>query len=506
VEHATLRLDPAFQIGPVDPRLFGSFVEHMGRCVYGGVFEPGHPAADEAGFRRDVVDLVRELGVTVVRYPGGNFVSGYRWEDGVGPVEDRPRRLDLAWRAVESNAFGLNEFMRWARAVDTEPMMAVNLGTRGPAEAAELVEYCNIPSGTHASDLRRRHGVADPYDVRLWCLGNEMDGPWQLGHLTAEEYGRLASRAGHAMRRADPGIELVACGSSGPDMPTFGAWEATVLEHCYDQVDYISLHQYFDPETYPDAASFRAAATSFASFIDDVIATADHVRAKLRRTKRIRLSVDEWNVWYQGRFTEPEDRPVEGVPAMNEDDYSATDAMVVGDLLISMLRRADRVAVGCQAQLVNILGLVRTIDGGPAWRQAIFDPFALTARHARGIVLRADTVSPPMATERFGPVPALDATATFDDEENLTVFVVNRADTPIPFEIDVRPFGNLIPVSHTGLAESDPSATNSADHPDRVRARSFPVPEPREGRVTVTLPAVSWHALRFGPRSAAPKE
>src|SRR4051812_47630722 len=253
---AQLTLDPAFSIGTVDRRLFGSFVEHMGRCVYTGIFEPGHPAADDDGLRTDVLDLVRELGVTTVRYPGGNFVSGYRWEDGVGPRGDRPRRLDLAWRALETNAFGLNEFMRWARLADVEPMMAVNLGTRGVEAAAELVEYCNLPDGTAAADLRRKHGVAEPHDIRLWCLGNEMDGPWQIGNLTADEYGRLAARAGHAMRRVDPSIELVACGSSNSTMPTFAAWEATVLEHAYDQVDYISLHTYYDPEKY-DEASFR---------------------------------------------------------------------------------------------------------------------------------------------------------------------------------------------------------------------------------------------------------
>ncbi|MEV6492829.1 alpha-N-arabinofuranosidase [Actinoplanes sp. NPDC051633] len=488
---AQLTLDPAYAIAPVDPRLFGSFVEHMGRCVYTGVFEPGHPEADADGLRADVLNLVRELGVTTVRYPGGNFVSNYRWEDGVGPAGDRPTRLDLAWRSIESNAFGLNEFMRWATAAGVEPMMAVNLGTRGIEAATALVEYCNLPEGTAASELRRAHGVAKPHDVRLWCLGNEMDGPWQIGRLTAREYGRLAARAGQAMKRVDPSIELVACGSSNADMPTFAAWEATVLEEAYDQVDYISLHTYYDPEKH-DEASFRASAVDLDGFVEDVIATADHVRAKLRRKKRINLSLDEWNVWYQSRFTEPEDRGIERTPALIEDDYDVTDAMVVGNLLISMLRHADRLTVGCQAQLVNVIAPIRTRAAGPAWRQTIFHPFAQTARLARGTVLRTAITAPLMSTGRFGDVPVVDAVATHDQETGaLVVFVVNRGTEEVRLELDLRAFPNHRPAEHLALADDDTTAINTADAPTRV------VPTKTAGGTTVTLPPISWHALTF---------
>ncbi|MFC7534891.1 alpha-N-arabinofuranosidase [Actinoplanes sp. GCM10030250] len=486
---ARLTLDPSFSVGTVDPRLFGSFVEHMGRCVYTGVFEPDHPSADADGLRTDVLELVRELGVTTVRYPGGNFVSAYRWEDGVGPVGDRPRRLDLAWRSLESNAFGLNEFMRWAGQAGAEPMMAVNLGTRGVAEAAELVEYCNLADGTAAADLRRKHGVARPHDIRLWCLGNEMDGPWQIGSRTAHEYGRLAAQAGHAMKRVDPTIELVACGSSDGDMPTFGAWEATVLEHTYDQVDYISLHTYYDPERY-DEASFRASAVDLDGSVEAVLATADHVRAKLRRTKRIRLALDEWNVWYKSRLVEPEDRGIEDTPALIEDDFTVTDAMVVGNLLISMLRHADRLAIGCQAQLVNIIAPIRTLAGGPAWRQTIFHPFAQTARLARGTVLRPALTAPAMSTGRFGEVPAVDAVATLDGSA-LTVFAVNRGTEPIPLQLDLRAFGPLRPGEHLALHNSDPRLTNTAAHPERVTLGVS------RSATEVLLPPVSWHALSY---------
>jgi alpha-N-arabinofuranosidase len=284
-------VDPDFSLGEVDRRLFGSFVEHMGRCVYTGIFEPGHPEADEQGFRRDVLELVRELGPTIVRYPGGNFVSGYRWEDGVGPVADRPVRLDLAWRSVEPNTFGVHEFAAWAQQAGVEPMLAVNLGTRGVQEAADLVEYCNHPGGTELSDRRVKNGAADPFGVRLWCVGNEMDGPWQVGGKTADDYGKLAAETAKAMRLVDPSIELVACGSSNRGMPTFASWEATVLEHAYDHVDYISAHAYYE-ET-DNLLDFLATAVDMDGFIEDVIAAADYVKARRRRRKQIKIAFDE---------------------------------------------------------------------------------------------------------------------------------------------------------------------------------------------------------------------
>ena len=297
---AEIWLDVDHHRGDVDPRLFGSFVEHMGRCVYTGIYEPDHPSADEHGFRGDVQAMVRELGVTLVRYPGGNFVSGYRWEDGIGPREQRPRRLELAWRAIESNQVGTDEFLGWSERAGVMPMMAVNLGTRGIQAAADLVEYCNHAGGTHWSELRRRHGRSDPYRVPLWCLGNEMDGPWQTGHMSAGEYGRLAAEAGKAMKAVDPTIELVACGSSGHGMPTFGYWESEVLERAWDVVDYLSMHAYYE-EHDGDRRSFLAEGAAMDAFIDGVAATIDAVAARKRSRKRVRISFDEWNVWYLTR-------------------------------------------------------------------------------------------------------------------------------------------------------------------------------------------------------------
>ena len=428
---AAITLDRDFRIGPVDRRLFGSFVEHLGRCVYTGIFEPGHPAADEHGFRTDVLELVRRLGASVVRYPGGNFVSGYRWEDGVGPREQRPRRLDLAWHATETNAFGTDEFLAWCRLAGAEPMMAVNLGTRGVQEAVDLLEYCNHPGGTRLSDQRRAHGSTAPYDVRLWCLGNEMDGPWQVGHRPAADYGRLAAATGRAMKMADPHIELVACGSSTPDMATFAAWEATVLEECYDVVDYVSLHSYHDP-TGRTPAEYLATAAALDRAIEGVVATADHVAARLKSRKRLRVSVDEWNVWYFSQWAQdaPEDWPE--VRPILEDTYDDLDATMVASLLVTLLRHADRVGIACLAQLVNAIAPIRTEPGGRAWTQPTFEPFAQIAAAARGDVLR---VEPRVATyeSELGDVPLLDATATYDEETGHTALVlVNRSpDAPV---------------------------------------------------------------------------
>jgi alpha-N-arabinofuranosidase len=468
---ARVVVDPDFCVGEIDRRLYGAFVEHMGRCVYGGVFEPDHPFADESGLRRDVIELTRELGVSVVRYPGGNFVSGYRWEDGVGPVAGRPTRLDLAWKSVETNAFGLHEFVDWTRRAQVEPMLAVNLGTRGVQEAADLVEYANHPSGTELSERRRRNGSPDPFGVKLWCLGNEMDGPWQVGQKSAEEYGALAAEAGKAMKLVDPTIQLVACGSSGRGMSTFGAWERTVLSRAYDVVDYISLHAYYEPHA-GDLASFLASPADMDAFIGDVVATCDHVKAVRRSDKPMMLSFDEWNVWHQTDYHDQPERDWEHAPRLIEDTYSVADAVVVGGFLIALLSHADRVTVACQAQLVNIIAPIRTEPGGPAWRQTIFHPFALASRYGTGRSLHLSVDAPLLDTDRYGRVPALQAAAAFDDGQ-LSLFLVNRSiDEPIDLSVALRGMGEDISIAeHRFIADADVHAGNSADHPDRVVPR-----------------------------------
>ncbi|MEV4346786.1 alpha-N-arabinofuranosidase [Actinoplanes sp. NPDC049596] len=492
--NAKLQLDSTRIVAPVSRRTFGSFVEHMGRCVYGGIYEPSHPSAGADGFRQDVLALVRELGVSLVRYPGGNFVSGYRWEDGIGPVAERPVRRDLAWHSLETNEVGVDEFMRWAGQAGVEVMYALNLGTRGVQEALDVHEYLNQPDRTHFAEMRRRNASEKPYGISMFCLGNEMDGPWQTGHKTAYEYGRLAAETARALRSAQPEAELIACGSSGSSMPTFGAWEAEVLELAYDQVDYISAHAYYEPLD-GDVDSFLASAVDMDHFIDSVVATADSVGARLKSSKRINISFDEWNVWYLSRHQAQQATVTEWevAPRVIEDCYDVTDAVVVGSLLISLLRHSDRVTAACQAQLVNVIAPIRAEPDGAAWRQTIFHPFALTSRLSRGDVLDVVVDSPTYETKRFGPVPVVDAVATHDDGE-VAVFAVNRhRSESVSFSFPL-PAGSV--AEAWVLSDDDPAASNTQDAPDRVTPRELAT-HVADGVVTVTLPPVSWSAIRF---------
>ncbi len=502
-----MTVDPSFRVGAVDARLFGSFAEHMGRCIYTGLYEPDHPSATQLGFRADVLDLVDELGPTIVRYPGGNFVSAYQWQDGIGPQEERPRRLDLAWRSLESNAFGVDEFAAWCRAADVEPMMAVNLGTRGVADATALLEYCNHPEGTELSDLRRANGAKEPHDIKVWCLGNEMDGPWQIGHKTATEYGRVAAEAARAMRRLDPTLELVACGSSNSRMETFASWEAIVLAECYEAVDHVSLHNYYDPHA-GDLGDFLASGTDLDRAISAIVSTADHVGARLGSRRRLKVAVDEWNVWYQSRFHGEDSLDWAEHRPLIEDTYDVADAVVVGSLLITLLRNADRVGIACQAQLVNVIAPIRTTPGGSAWRQTIFHPFAQAATLARGEVLRVEPRVPVYDSRQHGDVPLLDATATYDEESGaVTVFAVNRSpDDDLDLEVDLRALPGLRVESATTLAgpDGDIRATNSAERPDAVRPRANSRARVESGHLTAALPPVSWNVVRLLPDRSTP--
>jgi alpha-N-arabinofuranosidase len=505
VPEARITASSAVSVGPISRRVFGSFVEHLGRCVYDGIHEPGHPTADAQGFREDVLDLVKELGVTTVRYPGGNFVSGYRWEDGVGPVEERPVRRDLAWHSIETNEVGLHEFAHWIEKAGIEPMLAINLCTRGELEALDLLEYTNLPTGSAISDRRAANGSEAPFGVRMWCLGNEMDGPWQLGHRNAEDYGKLASRTAKALRQMQPDLELVACGSSNSRMPTFGTWEREVLEQTYEDVDFISAHVYYQPVD-GDVDSFLASAVDMDRFIEVVAATADHVKAERRSDKTISISFDEWNVWYQQRYQDVERITAldewPKAPRLLEDVYTVTDAVVVGSLLISLLKHADRVRAASLAQLVNVIAPIMTEPGGPAWRQTIFFPFAITSRLAQGEALRAAVVSPSITTAMYGDVPAVDSVVTRDAEGGAAVFLVNRSRTEsITATVELDGLGPVtISETHT-LSDDDPDAANTLAHQDRVA----PAPNDTarlDGRVlTIVLPPVSWSAVGLTPEA-----
>ncbi|MFV0286251.1 MAG: alpha-N-arabinofuranosidase [Demequina sp.] len=491
-----ITLHPDFRIGPVDRRVFGSFVEHLGRCVYTGVYEPGHATADEHGFRGDVAALTKELGVTLVRYPGGNFVSNYVWEDGVGPVEDRKPFLDLAWRTVEPNVVGTDEFLQYCEREGLEPMMAVNLGTRGVAEAVALLEYCNGEAGTKWADMRIANGREEPYGVKLWCLGNEMDGPWQIGHKDAHEYGKLAAEAGKAMKLTDPSIELVACGSSSMQMDTFGSWERTVLSYTYDIVDHISMHAYYE-ELDGDRASFLGSGTAMERFVERVVASADAIGAEKRSDKRITISFDEWNVWYlTSRFPGESNLPIQrDAPRIIEDRYSGLDAVVVGDLIVTLLRHTDRIAIGCLAQLVNVIAPIMTDPDGAAWRQTTFHPFAAAARLATGEALQVKVDTDTIATAKHGVVPAITAAATIDpDTGALALFVTNRSDQEQT--VTLRHPGATARIDGgTAVLADHEGARETQEHAEAYTpVDALPV-EQGNGTITLRLAPESWTAF-----------
>ena len=437
----------------------------------------------------------------IVRYPGGNFVSNFFWEDSVGPVEERPVRLELAWRSLEQNKIGLNEFSKWLKKADADMMMAVNLGTRGVADACNLLEYCNHPGGTKYSDLRIKHGVKDPHNVKVWCLGNEMDGDWQIGHKTMHEYGRLSQETAKAMKLIDPTIELVSCGSSNLDMPTFPEWEATTLGYNYDYVDYVSLHQYYG-NLNNDTADFLALSDDMDKFIRSVIATCDFVRAKKRGKKDINLSFDEWNVWFHTREADDEfmeKDPWHIAPPLLEDQYSFEDALLVGLMLITLMKHADRVKMACLAQLVNVIAPIMTEkDGGKAWRQTIFYPFMHASRYGRGMVLQPVIETPVHDTKEHENVTDLSSVAVWNQaDEELTVFAVNRnIDEDMELVTDLRSMEGYQLIEHIVLENNDMKACNSASG-EAVIPITVSRSKVDGGIMTSVLNKASWNVIRL---------
>ena len=500
MKKATMKLDRSYIIDKIDPRIYGSFIEHLGRAVYGGIYEPGHPTADKNGFRRDVIDLVKQLGVPVTRSPGGNFVSGFDWEESIGPRDRRRQRLDLAWFTTETNEVGLHEFMEWCRQANTECMYAVNLGTRGVDAARSVVEYANHPGGSYWSDLRKKNGAEEPFGIKLWCLGNEMDGPWQISHKTATEYGRVANEAAKVMKWVDPTIELVACGSSSSQMKTFGDWELEMLDECYDNVDYVSLHRYYGNPT-NDTPDFLARSMDMDDFIKTVAAICDAVGGKKHSKKKLQLSFDEWNVWYHSNEQDKEiwkrDKWGRALPLL-EDIYNFEDALLVGSMLITFLRNADRVKIACMAQLVNVIAPIMTRNGGGAWAQTIYWPLMQTSRYGRGEALRAIVDSPVYDCEDYEGVPELDATATVVEEGHVTIFAVNRnMGEDISLNVDLRSFPGLNRVEHSLLHHDDVKAVNTEENPDEVKPAAGPGGKLDNGYLNITVPALSWNVIRI---------
>ncbi len=489
---ASIRLDLDYTVGEIDSRIFSGFLEHLGRAVYEGIYDPESPLSDANGFRTDVAAALRKLAMPYIRYPGGNFVSNYDWRDGIGPVEDRPVRPEFAWRSIEPNTFGVDEFIRWCRWMDTEPMMAVNLGTLGPRDAAELVEYCNLPGGTFWSDARRENGSRDPHDVKLWCLGNEMDGPWQAGHCSAAEYAVRAQQAARLMRGIDPTIELVACGSSSRRMDTYMEWDRVVLETCWDDVEYISAHRY-SRNNEDDSAWFLAEGVEIDRVLSDYAGLLAYVRGVKKSEKRVSVAFDEWNVWYKDRMI---DGAWSHAPHLIEEVYNLEDALVCAQFLNSFLRHADVVKIACLAQIVNVIAPILTRPDG-LLIQSIYYPLQLFSQHARGVSLRPIVDGPTYAAGARGEVPALDVSASHDPARNeTTVFIVNRS---LQEDVDVTvSFGSLRAdpnLNTTVLTGNDPKAHNSWEESNVIKPCAAAARVDEDGWIETVVPSLGLAVL-----------
>jgi alpha-N-arabinofuranosidase len=496
---ARIFIDSRRSIAPIDRNLFGSFLEHLGRAIYEGIYDPGSKLSDSNGFRKDVMLEIKQLGVPIIRYPGGNFVSGYNWLDGVGPKQDRPRVLDKAWNSMNTNQFGTDEYMAWCKAVGTEPLMGLNLGTGTPEQAAALVEYCNVDRGTKWSDLRRKHGYAEPYKVKHWCLGNEMDGPWQIGHMTATEYGMKAQDAARQMSYVDHSVQFIACGSSGPFMPTYLEWDREVLEQCYDYVDGLSLHRYLgnNGETGGNSSKFVAMNLTMDRQIAETLAVCDLVRGHKRSPKKLWLSFDEWNVWYRARSGDAVDGHRQEAPHLLEEIYNLEDALLVGGMLITLLRNADRVKIACLAQLINVIAPIMTNANG-LFRQTIYYPYSWALQYARGKVLNVMVEAPTYDVEKMDAVSYIDAIATVTDDGKTSLFILNR-DLSKARQIDVvwedKPATRVL-VSQV-LTGDDLKAANGFDAPERVKPQAFDKPATTNGRTRFEVPARSYTVIQW---------
>ncbi|MBR4748534.1 MAG: alpha-N-arabinofuranosidase [Abditibacteriota bacterium] len=492
-----INIHPAYTVGDTEDALFSSFIEHIGRAVYHGIYEPGHPRADKDGFRQDVIDLVKPLGLSLVRYPGGNFVSGYDWRDGIGPRERRPRRMELAWKSVETNQIGVDEFALWCKKAGLQPMMAVNMGSAGAKDAIELMEYCNHPGGTYWSDLRRENGSPEPHGIKYWCLGNEIDGDWQICHKTAEEYGRLAYETGKLMKLMDPDCRLTVCGSSNYAMS--GDWEAEVLRHTYGIADLVAIHAYYGCHG-GDVPAFLACNLELEDYIKKVAGIIEYIRHAKRTDKKVYISVDEWNVWYHGDRLPHEDWSE--APHIVEDNYVFVDALAFASIFMTILRNCDNVKAACMAQLVNVIAPIMTEnaeEGGRCWVQPTYWPFLHICKWGRGTVLDMRIEGDTYDTGGRKGIGCLDSLAVISrDKKELTIFAVNRSlDSDMDFKCDLSSFGAVRMIEQLVLNSDDLNAENTPDEPDLVKPRPGTGCLIDDGHLTGILEKHSWNVIRI---------
>ena len=493
-----------FKISKIDKRIYGSFLEHLGRAIYEGIYEPDHPDSDENGFRQDVMKLITDLNMPTVRYPGGNYISSFNWEDSIGPIKDRPTRLDLAWKTRETNEFGLNEFVTWCKKTNIEPMYAINLGTRGIDAARNILEYCNHPRGSYWSDLRIKHGYKDPHNIKMWCLGNEMDGEWQVGHKTAYEYGRLVHEVAKSMRKFDSSLELIIAGSSSEAMKTYPDWEREILENSYESIDYIALHKYwtnYDKNT----TSYLSSSIPLQEYISTVEGTINYIKAKKRSKKQIKISFDEWNPWYHSRdmqtqnFLDKNLSEWPKAPPLYEDMYNILDTLLVGTVLNTFINNSHIVKIGCMAQLVNVIPAISTIKGGISWAQGIYYPLYFASLYGRGESLQLKIDCPKYSTDIADDVKYIDASGVINNEnKELSFFIINRSEKDnikINFNLKDIHIDNII--DQQIINNEDMYAANTKDKPKTIQPIKSFIAQFTNNQLSANLPFLTYLFVRL---------
>lgn len=524
---ARIHVHPRFRIGEISPRLYGAFLEPIGTMVNGSMYNPKHPTADARGFRHDFINALKATGIPTVRLPGGNFVSGWEWKDSIGPVEQRKTQLDTAWYQYYTNEIGHDEYLQWTHLIGAEPLYTINLGTNGLKDALQILEYTNHGAGSYWADLRRQYGHADPYGVKIWYLGNEMDGPWQIGSWQKDPrgYGILAHEVSKGMKWTDPSIETVACVSSSPFLAHYPQWDLEVLQECYETVDYISLHHYHIAEP-GDYAALLGGSVFFEDYIRTEIGLCDFIQTKLRTPKRMMLSFDEYGSREQplkgilpGRGTTWEhtfdpDRPyVRHDPSnMPENPHfvrrgSMMDALSNAATLLTLLRYADRIKIGCMTSGLHTLAAA---DRDHVWKSIAYYPFKQLMDYGRGVSLQTAIECDSYDIPGYAPnhhfqyraqtdIRFIDAAAAFNEElKELTVFVLNRDwDHDRQLELQLDAFEGLAFIEHLQLHTDDLDLMNTYDKPDTVVPVRNDDTIHRNGKITAMLKKLSWNVFRF---------
>jgi alpha-N-arabinofuranosidase len=496
--------DKNFVIGRVSDLMFGQYFEPIGRCTHEGMYEPDHPSANAKGWRQDVLELVKGLNISCFRYPGGNLTATYRWEDGVGPKDKRPRRMELAWESIEDNSVGTNEYIEYAKDLGAETLMTFNMGTRGIEAAVDLVEYCNYPEGTYLSDMRRSHGCEAPHNIRYWCVGNEVEGEWQLAQSRAEDYGWQCRQVAKAVKRMDSANQLIAAGSSNNSMPTYIDWDLRVLDDAYEYIDGLAIHCYTDRHEGDTTSHYLAHTKNLEQYLQAIEGVCKAVKSKKKGKKDIWLSIDEWNVQSYEIVALKADRPKRGIkpwmahPPIIEQVYTMEDALALGLQFIVYYRHCNSIKIACMALLVNCLAPIMTKKGGPAWRQPTYYPFMHCSKYGRGTALSTVIDCETYHDEQYGDVPFVEGIVILNETaKELSFFAVNKHEEPCGCVLALQGFEGCGVIEHIVLSHNDLFAVNTAEDQDNVKPHLQEGGVITGGELRVKFEKYSWNVVRI---------